>query len=173
MKTCIKIKKKKTNYNKKPTALQINCKHDVQTCPNYYFLHIFVLLSAAMSLPVRPCESLEWVELKKANGQWQPCNPVFDCFSTCHWWNTQSPLSLCGGLQYSDSFSLMQSVQRNNVLKEYSAKIMLSLFFGIKNTSTSLSYTTNQKLFTIMSSNRNIFVNIFQIYVIQTLGYFW
>lgn len=57
-----------------------------------------------------------------------------------------SPLSLCRGLLSSDAFSLMQSTQRNNVLKEYFAEIMLSesvltpLFLIIKNTSTSLRY---------------------------------
>lgn len=75
-----------------------------------------------------------------------------------------SPLNLCVGLQYSVSFSLMQSMQRNNVLKEYFAEIMLSgnvlttLFLIIKNTSASLSYRyelgtaqkeTNPKLFTV------------------------
>lgn len=75
-----------------------------------------------------------------------------------------SPLSLCEGLQYSDSFSLMLSMQTNNVLKESFAEIMLSgnvltpLLLVIKNSSASLSYRyesetarieTNLKLFTV------------------------
>lgn len=57
-----------------------------------------------------------------------------------------SPLSLCEGLQDSDLFSLMLSMQTNHVLKESFAQIMLSgnvltpLLVIIKNLSASLSY---------------------------------
>lgn len=75
-----------------------------------------------------------------------------------------SSLSLCEGLQYSDSFSLMLSMQTNNVLKESFAEIMLSgniltpLSLIIKNSSAGLSYRyelgraqiqTNLKLFSV------------------------